>query len=388
MLVDHSLSVISVVYKKQPTRLAIVGASVRAAAQSAVRAGFDVVGADLFADADLDGACPITRIDNYPEDLVAWLATQNVDAWIYTGALENYPELVDRMASIAPLWGMSGEALRRCRDPLQLQTAFRKAGIAFPETHRDTIAVPADGVWLGKTYRHSGGVGVRRLDRDRDLDTDTYAQRFVEGRSIAALYALSPEQSVLLGVSEQLGSDDPNEWGYVGSIGPLRYDDRLAATLQAIGLCLREQLDLKGLVGVDLIFDGNTATVIEINPRFTASAEVLERACGQSTIAVLHDVITGKETDAWPTETNLVVAKWVLFAHREVIITSAFAEWSRDELMAGRFGDRPHEGESFAAGYPVCTLFAEESTEVSTRKALDIAIREAEHRLYEACDPE
>ena len=43
------------------TRIAIVGASVRAAAQSALRAGFDVVGADLFAAAALDAEPPEHR---------------------------------------------------------------------------------------------------------------------------------------------------------------------------------------------------------------------------------------------------------------------------------------------------------------------------------------
>ncbi len=40
-----------------PSRLILVGASVRAAAQSAARAGFQVTGIDLFGDIDTVAAC-------------------------------------------------------------------------------------------------------------------------------------------------------------------------------------------------------------------------------------------------------------------------------------------------------------------------------------------
>lgn len=366
-------------------RLAVVGSSVRAAAQSAVRAGFDVVGADLFADADLDGVCPITRIENYPDGLADWLAQQGIDAWMYTGALENYPDLVDRMAAIAPLWGVSGEALRRCRDPLELQQACCKAGLAFPETRRLAEVSSLEDGWLGKTYKHSGGVGVWTLstNADRERYPNAYAQRFVSGVAVAALYVVSKAGSTLLGVTEQLMGEDPSELGYVGSLGPTPCDPMM---LERLGCCLNESLGLSGLVGVDLIVESGCATVIEINPRFTASVEVLERACERSTINALRDACRGERVDPWPTFTDRCVAKRVLFAHQDVTIAPAFAEWSLGELKAGRFGDRPRAGEMIAAGRPVCTLFVEGENESVVRGSLREAIREAEHRLYEACD--
>ena len=76
-------------------KLAIVGASVRAAAFSAVRAGFEVVAADLFADADLRAICETTRIESgYPDALADWLASTECDGWLFTGALENHHEVV------------------------------------------------------------------------------------------------------------------------------------------------------------------------------------------------------------------------------------------------------------------------------------------------------
>ena len=86
---------------KQP--LAIVGASTRSAAASTVRAGFQLIAADLFADTDLRKIATATRISPYPEGLVDWLRALEPPAWMYTGSLENFPELVDEMAWLAPL---------------------------------------------------------------------------------------------------------------------------------------------------------------------------------------------------------------------------------------------------------------------------------------------
>ncbi|MEO0529239.1 MAG: ATP-grasp domain-containing protein [Planctomycetota bacterium] len=363
----------SVVNRRRPARLAIVGASVRAATQSALRAGFEVVGADLFADSDLDGICSITRIESYPDGLADWLAKQEVDAWMYTGALENYPDLVDRMARIAPLWGVSGKALRRCRDPLELQRVVHDAGLAFPETRRWKDARPAEGQWLCKTYRHSGGIGVRSLGLDGPPEGlgDGYLQRFVPGKPLAAMYVVSEARSVLLGVTEQLLSGQPDDWGYVGSIGPKQHEQPM---LDRLGDCLRDALSLRGLVGVDLVAADDEATVIELNPRFTASTEVLERACGRSAVDSLSNAFVDRPIANWQPVGNRYCAKWVLFARRDVRVTPEFAR--------GDFADRPQVGEVIAQGRPVCTLLVEGNSEAATLVSLRTAIDKAEQLLY------
>src|SRR5262245_22640430 len=115
-------------------KLAIVGASARAAAFSALRADYEVVAADLFADVDLRRSCRAGRVNRYPEGLEDWLEKTACDGWMYTGALENHPRLVQRMAAIRPLLGNDLEALAAVRDPLRLQEVFGEVGVSFPET--------------------------------------------------------------------------------------------------------------------------------------------------------------------------------------------------------------------------------------------------------------
>src|SRR5688500_11055714 len=110
-------------------RLTIVGASARAAAFSAQSAGFEPRCADLFADTDLAAICAVEQVRDYPNGLRAVLQSSEDCPWIYTGALENYPDLVDELAAIRPLYGNRGRALQSARDPQLWSRALIDEGL-------------------------------------------------------------------------------------------------------------------------------------------------------------------------------------------------------------------------------------------------------------------
>src|SRR5690349_17862635 len=99
------------------TTLWAIGASVRALAQCLAAAGHEVVAADLFNDLDLQQVASRTqRISKFPDDLLQLVDEVRADAFVYTGGLENYPDLIDALADRMPLRGNGGTVLRRVRD--------------------------------------------------------------------------------------------------------------------------------------------------------------------------------------------------------------------------------------------------------------------------------
>src|SRR5215813_1264313 len=105
--------------KRGPTifpneHLLIFGASARAAAFSALRAGLRPWCADLFADTDLRACCPALALDpgSYPQGFVQAARQGPPGPWLYTGGLENRPDLVRRLARQRPLWGNDASVLR------------------------------------------------------------------------------------------------------------------------------------------------------------------------------------------------------------------------------------------------------------------------------------
>jgi len=129
------------------TALLIVGASVRSAAQAAARAGFEVTGIDQFNDRDLRGCAAVMRVRDFPNEIPRLARRVPRCHWMYTGGMENAPELVEAISRWHPLWGTGPAALRQVRDPWQLGHVLRRAGLLFPEL-RSEAPQQGCGQWL------------------------------------------------------------------------------------------------------------------------------------------------------------------------------------------------------------------------------------------------
>src|SRR5262249_56304772 len=110
------------------------GASARAAAGSLVRAGFAAWAVDLFADRDLKqvASCVRCPADRYPAALPELAEQFPPGPVIYTGGLENHPDVVRELSARRELWGSSPEVLERVRDPLALNAALSAANLPSP----------------------------------------------------------------------------------------------------------------------------------------------------------------------------------------------------------------------------------------------------------------
>lgn len=347
-------------------RLAILGASTRAAAFSAVKAGIAPYAIDLFADRDLAAMCPAVKIDRYPADFPAALASATPSPWIYTGGLENHPRLVDRLAAERPLLGNGGRVLRKVRDPARLAAVSTDAGCLFPEW-RAAPPVQSGNVWLLKPRRSSGGQSIRFAapeDYGRTLRA-TYWQEYVEGQSASSVFVAARGQAVLLGTSRQLtgrdfGLDRP--FLYAGSIAPLELPPNQTQRLTRLGNLLAGRFELQGLFNVDFLANRDGLWVLEVNPRYSASVEILERLGGLSFVRLHVDACRHQSLPDEPRQQVATFAgKAVVYARRASIVTGEFealvSQWNRAGEPPG-IADLPRIGQHLAAGEPVATVLA------------------------------
>lgn len=340
--------------------LLIVGASARSAAHSARRFGLIPAGIDLFGDTDLlaAGASRVVAGSSYPEALFATAREIAGGPFLYTGALENHPDLVDRIAATRPLWGNPGATLQAVRDPFALATALTRRGLPAPEVRATAEGLPADGSWLAKPLRSAGG---RRVQPHRGVEPSWPAcyQRRLIGPSLAATFVGRDGRSGLLGVTEQiLGGEHGFE--YLGSVGPRPVEPDLAGQISAIGDALASAFGLVGLFGVDLILAAGRPVPVEVNPRYTASVEILELATGRSLLAEhVRACDPGfRPRGATPGRSLTgVVGKLTLRADGPIVVPEALSRRGRYVGWAvPRLADVPRAGTRIEAGQPVMTL--------------------------------
>ena len=377
---------------KQP--LAIVGASTRSAAASAVRAGFQPLAADLFGDVDLQRIATTTRIRPYPEGFLDWMRTVEPTGWMYTGALENYPELVDQMAWLAPLLGNPGDVLARVRSPWELGDALRGAGLLFPETRASAEGLPLDGGWLAKTYNGASGSGVRVFSGKDNWTEQVCYQKRIDGTSCAAVYIATEGEAKLLGVTRQIIGEPwlcAHAFQYAGSIGPWPVSEATRATLARLGNVLSEQFELAGLLGIDFILDGDQVWTVEVNPRYTASVEIVERCTDARAIAAHVAACGGRTGDNEEVENASARGganchgKATLFATQDLVISQEFADYSIAESLRAPWpvlGDISGAGTPIENGRPVLTMFASGTSVAEVEQQLRERVVEVENRLY------
>jgi uncharacterized protein len=339
----------------------IIGASARAAAGSARRAGLRPWCVDLFADADLRRLGPVRRIAlaQYPKGLIAALADAPEAPLLYTGALENYPKLLARVSR--PLWGNLPGLLGRIRSPFLLARRLRGADLPGPAV----AAKPTSGGrWLLKPRRGAGGLGIRPY-AGGPFQSTHYLQEWLDGMPVAAVFlGRADGGATLLGATQQLiGIPWLNATGfhYAGSVGPLPMAPATRAAWQALGAALMSAFGLRGLFGVDAILRDGIPWPVEINPRYTASIEVLERAFDIPLLA-LHRAVF--EDEPLPPFAPTATASWgkaILYARRDLSFPRE-GPW-RDVLEqpltdVAPLADIPQADERILAGQPVLTLFA------------------------------
>jgi hypothetical protein len=356
-------------------RILAVGLSTRAIAESAVRDGHQIVTLDYFGDRDQRAL-----VENYAlqrdfelpfgaESLLRASRALDFEAVVYISNLENHPPVVEALARERRLLGNAPQVLRRVRDPVTLRTVCREEGIPIPATLMPGEEDEADPTlkWLRKPVRSGGGHGVRLWDGE-PLDGDHVLQAYIEGLPASAAFVADGERSVVLGLTEQLiGKRElgAGGFGWCGNILPPASspDDTLTVleSIEAMVGALTRRFQLRGVNGIDLVvaMDGRGPRpyLVEVNPRYTASMELVEQAYGVDIFSCHLAAMEGHLPDFSLANRlqsgQAYFGKGIVYAGRTVTMPET-AGW-----VERRRRDIPFSGERIEAGHPVCTVLAE-----------------------------
>jgi predicted ATP-grasp superfamily ATP-dependent carboligase len=359
-----------------PADVVIAGASARALAESAALAGYSVVALDGYADLDLGMR---VRAMSLPRDLgIPYSATRAAAAAAglstptaaYTSGFENHPAAIATLARGRTLWGNPPAVVRRVRHPTALRRALGGRGFALPDTrgeraHREARA-SGQREWLLKPVRSGGGHGIRPWRPGIRLPGHAYLQERVHGDPGSIVFVADGRHAVPVGMSRQLigdGAFGAAGFRYAGSIlcgaSPLfAREAELAAAAADLAAAVVEQFELVGLNGIDFIARDGVPWPIEVNPRYTASMELIERSRGISMFA-LHVRACGGElppAELFRRRLRAVWGKAIVYAKGDVTMRE-IRRWWRDE----RVRDVPWPGERIRRGRPICTLLARAS---------------------------
>src|SRR5262249_1234550 len=143
-----------------------------------------------------------------------------------------------------------------------------------------------------------------------------------EGESGSGVFLGEGKQGAqLLGVTRQLIGEKwlhAGPFRYCGSVGPWMLSDGEQATLENIARVLTRAADLRGLFGVDFVGRDGIPWPVEVNPRYTASIEVLEYASKLQALAWHRDAFNMPELPpiepVIPSRKRSIIGKAIYYA--------------------------------------------------------------------------
>jgi predicted ATP-grasp superfamily ATP-dependent carboligase len=353
--------------------LLILGASTRAAAFSALRADLRPWCIDLFGDVDLQACCPTSTLAraDFPAGFVRGIRQAPPGPWIYTGALENRPRLVRQLARLRPLWGNDGPVLAIARSPGMLAKVLDRAGLRSPAIVFPGTAPLPNVSWLIKPRHGAGGKGIHYWTGQplpQRSKHRVYYQEYIEGEPCAAVYVGDTTVTRLLGVTRQLVGEDwlhAAAFQYCGSVGPLILNSSLRDTFERLGSAVARGCGLRGLFGIDCVLRDGVPWPVEVNPRYTASMEVLEYAAGFSAIGWQWSVFDRNAPEPKPPTGRFrsMIGKAILFAKAPLTfpVEGPWLETYRSPSSIHdppAFADIPRPGQRIGTSRPILTLLA------------------------------
>lgn len=375
-----------------PQKLLIFGASTRAAAFSALRAGIEPWCADLFADVDLQARCPVMRLPagTYPRGFRELVRQEIPGPWMYTGGLENYSRLIAQMTRARSLWGNPAKVLRLSRSPQYVAAVLTEARLSHPAVFGvHPLSQRAGGDrWLVKPLGAAGGHGIYPV---RGRLPRVYFQERIEGVSCSAVFLGKPaeEKVLLLGVTQQLVGESwlhAAPFSYCGSIGPVDSDP----IWEQMGRCLGVGCGLRGLFGVDCVVRDGVPFPVEINPRYTASVEILEYAADLRALEWHRWAFDGGEQPSLAlraSKEGTIIGKAILFA-RSPLIFPADGPWMDTLRQPGDiwqlpdFADIPHPGTQIKEGQPIFSFFIRADSPETCRAKLQEQAAQLDRILF------
>ncbi|SAL05139.1 ATP-grasp domain protein [Caballeronia calidae] len=365
-------------------RVAVAGLSARLLAQSAARAGLNVVALDIFGDRDTrehagmwfdigGNGLSIDRTRLY-DALECAARLPRMLGLIVTSGLEPLAAELSRAPRVPRFIGNGAQAAA-VRDPRRFFALLDEAHIAHPEVR---FAPPADrDGWLVKRSDGCGGTHIERADDIERVPAGAYFQRLAKGRSMSALFLAAHREAAVIGFAEQLTVEAGRlPFVHAGSLGPVQLPAHIAARIVEAIDAIVWRTDLTGLNSIDFLLDGDAFDVLEINTRPSSTMALYEAAWPDAWPrgligAHLDACLDGDlphTLDTLARTPPLYAGQRVVFAHEGFTASQAFSDACFGDPVCH---DIPLPGARIEAGQPVCTTTVSAPAFSGLRDALD-----------------
>jgi len=384
-----------------------IGMDVVSLATSATKAGYKVYAVDYFGDQDLKRVCheSLSIVKQTPGvtcgqlsanfspeallQLTMELLKKNaIDATLLSTGLDDSPDVLFELNDMIPILGNHPRVIERIRDKMKFFQELERLEIPHPETamaesfeevrkRAKDIGYPV----LVKPSKGFGGVGIRKAQGPKELkqalhhayliDEKVLIQEYISGISASVSLISSNNETITLTLNEQLlgvnelGQEEP--FGYCGNVVPLVTNGSVMNRCKNTAEKITSHFGLVGSNGIDFVISKEGVPyIVEVNPRFQATLECVERVLGINMVEAHMKACLQGILPIIAKKTAVFCTRLILFASQRLVVP--------DLSVLEEVRDIPLPEIIIEKGEPVCSIVREGADRNSSlRKARIIA---------------
>ncbi|MGH8751754.1 MAG: ATP-grasp domain-containing protein, partial [Burkholderiales bacterium] len=285
---------------------------------------------------------------------------QNCAGLIEGSGFEDRPELLRRLARGRRLYGNTPETVAWLKDPARFFPLLDELATPHPEI---SLRPPrkAHG-WLAKKTGGNGG-GHVHLAAGAPADAQHYYQRLAPGRSMSVTFLANGRAAHIIGFNEQWTAGAGSPFCYGGAISHAEVPPPVRTGIVHKLNQLVAETGLSGLNGMDFLLSGDHYSVLEINPRPTATVDLYDADYTSGLLAWHLRACEGDLPSVQSPRQTMIRAHAVIYAEQAFCIPAhlKFPDWA---------SDIPQAGTAFAPGMPVCMAHAEGRSALPVKQLL------------------
>jgi predicted ATP-grasp superfamily ATP-dependent carboligase len=329
------------------------------------------------------------------------------------GGMENRPDLLQGLYHVQFMLGVDRSGMQALRDPRRWQRWASESGLLFPATlwpeqgpPSRTDMATSHHAWLTKSTHSAGGLGVAswdpRVDPTAPSSTTQLWQQHLSGISVGVSYLATSSANHCLGAASAWNRPwpwSPTPFIYRGSVGPFPIEPSAVLRLNEFGERVRRETGIRGLWGADWIVGADGWWLLEINPRWSASMELLDAGTSIPWVELHVRALQGDTLDAKLAEhaeqrtsrlPDRAWAKTIVYATSDWSLADEDLAWmwerrwrfaGPDGLDGSGLADIPPTADRLMRGTPVLSCMAQGPDVASVEAALGERVHEVLARM-------
>ncbi len=359
-------------------KVLVAGFATRHVATSAHNAGYEVHCVDSFCDLDLaavTASCTrfseLSELQGTVEDVCRRMHFDIV-------AATSCAESLDLSSVGQKICGSDPKVAAYFLDKKNIQDFFEKNGIPCPK-------ILPEGVYPAMIKPCNGAGGWRNTKAETAEDearwcamweNEPYIRQEIVGGIPCSVSCISDgKKAVAVSFNEQIlrGGSGERAYGFSGAITPMKHPLE-----SEIVKCAERAVSLSGCVGsvgVDFMAADDRFWAIEINPRFQATMDVVERSRGINLFQAHVDASRGILPHAYTGEYLQYAARKVIFAPRDMTVKDDLSKCGAD------IADIPALGTEIEEGGAVLSVYGCGASRAEALESLDKTIRKVDRYI-------